>query len=116
MDAGEHPEPLGNSRKVSQRERLPLQMPTLRPRDTVLPPREILRRPYARLRGGFGGSGSAPGHWGGSAWFRVQTVRPSLVVNRDKRLVGIVALEDFAVESSEIRPAAEALSEISKPS
>ena len=43
-------------------------------------------------------------------------VRRLPVVNRDKRLVGIVALGDFAVESSEIRPAAEALSEISKPS
>ena len=38
------------------------------------------------------------------------------ISDRDKRLVGIVALGDFAVESSEIRPAAEALSEISKPS
>ena len=38
------------------------------------------------------------------------------VVNRDKRLVGILALGDFAVESSEIQPAAQALSEISKPS
>jgi len=43
-------------------------------------------------------------------------VRRLPVVNRDKRLVGIVALGDFAVESSEIRPTAEALSEISKPS
>ena len=43
-------------------------------------------------------------------------VRRLPVVNRDKRLVGIVALGDFAVESSEIRPVAEALSEISKPS
>ncbi len=43
-------------------------------------------------------------------------VRRLPVVNRDKRLVGIVALGDFAVESTEIRPAAEALSEISKPS
>ena len=43
-------------------------------------------------------------------------VRRLPVVNRDKRLVGIVALGDFAVESSEIRPAAQALSEISKPS
>ena len=42
-------------------------------------------------------------------------VRRLPVVNRDKRLVGIVALGDFAVESSEIRPAAQALSEISKP-
>jgi len=38
------------------------------------------------------------------------------VVNRDNRLVGIVALGDFAVEGSEIQPAAKALSEISKPS
>ena len=43
-------------------------------------------------------------------------VRRLPVVDRDKRLVGIVALGDFAVESSEIRPAAHALSEISKPS
>src|SRR5258706_8096788 len=43
-------------------------------------------------------------------------VRRLPVVNRNKRLVGIVALGDFAVDSSEIRPAAKALSEISKPS
>ena len=43
-------------------------------------------------------------------------VRRLPVIDRNKRLVGIVALGDFAVESSEIRPAAEALSEISKPS
>ena len=42
-------------------------------------------------------------------------IRRLPVVNSDKRLVGIVALGDFAVESSEIEPAAEALSEISKP-
>ena len=42
-------------------------------------------------------------------------VRRLPVVDRNKRLVGIVALGDFAVESSEIRPAADALSEISKP-
>ena len=42
-------------------------------------------------------------------------VRRLPVVNRDKRLVGIVALGDFAVESSEIQPAAKALAEISKP-
>ena len=43
-------------------------------------------------------------------------VRRLPVVNSGKRLVGIIALGDFAVESSEIRPAAQALSEISKPS
>ena len=43
-------------------------------------------------------------------------VRRLPVVDRDKRLVGIVALGDFAVESSEFRPAVKALSEISKPS
>ena len=43
-------------------------------------------------------------------------VRRLPVVDRDKRLVGIVALGDFAVDSSEIRPAAQALAEISKPS
>ena len=43
-------------------------------------------------------------------------VRRLPVVDRDKRLVGIVALGDIAVESSEIRPAAQALSEISRPS
>lgn len=43
-------------------------------------------------------------------------VRRLPVVNRDKRLVGIVALGDFAVESSQIQPAAQALAEISQPS
>ncbi len=43
-------------------------------------------------------------------------VRRLPVVNRDKRLVGIVALGDFAVDMSEIRPAAKALAEISRPS
>lgn len=42
-------------------------------------------------------------------------VRRLPVVNRAKRLVGIVALGDFAVESTEIRPTAQALAEISKP-
>ncbi len=42
-------------------------------------------------------------------------VRRLPVVNRAKRLVGIVALGDFAVLSTEIRPAAQALTEISKP-
>ena len=43
-------------------------------------------------------------------------VRRLPVVNRGKRLVGIVALGDFAVEISAIQPAAQALSGISKPS
>jgi CBS domain-containing protein len=42
-------------------------------------------------------------------------VRRLPVVNRAKRLVGIVALGDFAVQSGEIRPAAQALTEISRP-
>jgi len=42
-------------------------------------------------------------------------IRRLPVVNRDKRLVGIVALGDFAVQSSDIQPAAEALTEISRP-
>jgi len=42
-------------------------------------------------------------------------VRRLPVVNADKRLVGIVALGDFAVESEELQPAAEALSGISQP-
>jgi CBS domain-containing protein len=42
-------------------------------------------------------------------------VRRLPVVNRDKRLVGIVALGDFTVDKTELEPAAEALSEISEP-
>jgi len=41
-------------------------------------------------------------------------VRRLPVVDRDKRLVGIVALGDFAVKSSEIQPTAQALSDISQ--
>lgn len=41
-------------------------------------------------------------------------VRRLPVVNREKRLVGIVALGDFAVEGWEVKPAAKALTEISK--
>lgn len=42
-------------------------------------------------------------------------VRRLPVVDRDKRLVGIVALGDFAVDKTEIKPAAEALAKISEP-
>ena len=42
-------------------------------------------------------------------------VRRLPVVNRDKRLVGIVALGDFAVDSAQLKPAAEALAKISEP-
>jgi CBS domain-containing protein len=42
-------------------------------------------------------------------------VRRLPVVNRAKRLVGIVALGDFAVESSDLEPTVEALAEISQP-
>lgn len=43
-------------------------------------------------------------------------VRRLPVVDQDRRLVGIVALGDFAVEISGFRPAAQALAEISRPS
>ena len=43
-------------------------------------------------------------------------VRRLPVLDRNKRLVGIVALGDLAVQPSEIQPAADALSEISRPS
>ena len=42
-------------------------------------------------------------------------VRRLPVMNRDKRLVGIVALGDLAVDEADIEPAAEALSGISRP-
>jgi len=51
----------------------------------------------------------------GAALMSERQVRRLPVVDRNKRLVGIVALGDFAVERSEMRPAAEALAEISKP-
>ena len=41
-------------------------------------------------------------------------VRRLPVVNRDKRLVGIVSLGDFAVEASDMEPVAEALTEVSR--
>jgi len=43
-------------------------------------------------------------------------IRRLPVVDHDKRLVGIVSLGDFAVDSAEIRPAAAALAKISEPS
>lgn len=42
-------------------------------------------------------------------------VRRLPIVNREKRLVGILALGDLAVDKTESRPAGEALSEISEP-
>lgn len=42
-------------------------------------------------------------------------IRRLPIVNSDKKLVGIVALGDFAVESSDIETVGEALSKISKP-
>lgn len=42
-------------------------------------------------------------------------VRRLPVVNSDKRLVGIVSLGDFAVETAAAKPAAKALTEISQP-
>lgn len=41
-------------------------------------------------------------------------IRRLPVIDHDKRLIGIVSIGDFAVESSEIRPAAEALTGVSK--
>lgn len=42
-------------------------------------------------------------------------IRRMPIVNADKRLVGIVALGDFAVDSADIAIAGEALAEISQP-
>jgi len=50
-----------------------------------------------------------------AAMMSTHQVRRLPVVNRDKRLVGIVALGDFAVECSELKRAADALSDISQP-
>jgi CBS-domain-containing membrane protein len=41
-------------------------------------------------------------------------IRRLPIVNRDKRLVGILALGDLAVEEPDKQPAAEALCEISE--
>lgn len=43
-------------------------------------------------------------------------IRRLPIVNADKRLVGIVALGDFAVDSEDIAVAGDALAEISQPS
>jgi CBS domain-containing protein len=45
---------------------------------------------------------------------RKHQVRRLPVLNRDKRLVGIVALGDLATESGAVRPAAQALSGVSR--
>jgi CBS domain-containing protein len=45
---------------------------------------------------------------------RKRQIRRLPVLNRDKRLVGIVALADLAVESGSIKPAAQALSGVSR--
>lgn len=45
---------------------------------------------------------------------RKRQIRRLPVLNRDKRLVGIVALADLAVESGAIKPAAQALSGVSR--
>ena len=42
-------------------------------------------------------------------------IRRLPIVNREKRLVGILALGDLAVKEPEVAPAAEALCEISEP-
>ena len=42
-------------------------------------------------------------------------IRRLPVVNAEQRLVGIVSLEDFAVDRSDIGPVADALTEISNP-
>lgn len=42
-------------------------------------------------------------------------IRRLPIVNAEKRLVGIVALGDFAVEREDLKAAGEALAEISKP-
>jgi len=42
-------------------------------------------------------------------------IRRLPIINAEKRLVGIVALADLAVESADVKTAGETLSEISKP-
>ena len=46
---------------------------------------------------------------------KVHQIRRLPIVNSSKRLVGIVALGDFAIENADINVAGEALSEISQP-
>jgi CBS domain-containing protein len=43
-------------------------------------------------------------------------IRRLPVVDEDQHLVGIVSIGDFAVDSSDIEPVVEALSDISRPS
>lgn len=45
---------------------------------------------------------------------KARQIRRLPVLNRDKRLVGIVALGDLAVESGAVRPAAQALAGVSQ--
>ena len=45
-----------------------------------------------------------------------QQIRRLPIVNADKRLTGIVALSDFAVDAADIALAGRALAEISQPS
>lgn len=49
-----------------------------------------------------------------AAIMQQRQVRRLPVVDKDKKVIGIVALGDFAVESSEIRPAAKTLSAVSE--
>lgn len=49
-----------------------------------------------------------------TAMMKEHQIRRLPVINHDKRLVGIVSIGDFAVESGAVRPAASALSGISQ--
>lgn len=50
-----------------------------------------------------------------AAIMREEQIRRLPIVNREKRLVGILALADIAVDKDEKKPAAEALTGISQP-